>query len=79
MMVRVKRCSICGARMPRSAVKKGWRIVRLFRPGLGTRWYRHCGYCCSASSFYDVLDELHEQGRDHTRQAFRIERMLLFR
>ncbi len=75
----MKRCSICGACMPRGAVRKGWRIVRLFQPKLGTRWYRHCGYCCSANVFYDVIDELHDRGRDHSWQSLRIERMLLFR
>jgi len=61
----VKRCVVCGAPMPRGASRKGWTIVRVFEPGKGTRYYRHCGYCSSDDFFYEYWHRLFDNGRDY--------------
>jgi len=74
-----RRCAICGALMPRSATRRGWAIARIFRRGLGTRYYRHCGYCCTSRAFYETaMDWLFEEGRDFTARAEHVVRLLLF-
>ena len=71
----MNKCTICGAVAPRSASRKGWTILWVSRPGKGTHYYRHCGYCSSDEKFYVTWHILFDAGLDHVRRS--CDRLLL--